>query len=159
MVELDLELISRLISQQWHTSSSTQTELSLFCSISCFLYSFSGLNFQILLSFKVYPLLSLFKYFKLGGISILCEFTVYSLCNIPGSGRSPGERMATHFNILAWKNPMDRGACHVTVHGVTTVRHNLVIKPPPPTLYHTYLFLRKFILIKSSSREIQSKKF
>ena len=23
---------------------------------------------------------------------------------IPGSGRSPGEGMATHFSILAWKN-------------------------------------------------------
>ena len=27
--------------------------------------------------------------------------------------------MATHFNILAWKTPMDRGALQVTVRGVT----------------------------------------
>ena len=26
--------------------------------------------------------------------------------------------MATHFNILAWKIPMDRGAWQTTVHGV-----------------------------------------
>ena len=27
--------------------------------------------------------------------------------------------MATHSNILAWGNPMDRGAWQATVHGVT----------------------------------------
>ena len=29
------------------------------------------------------------------------------------------EAMATHSSFLAWKNPMDRGACWATVHGVT----------------------------------------
>ena len=39
-----------------------------------------------------------------------------STCNagdpgsIPGWGRSPGEGMATHSSILAWRIPMDRGA-------------------------------------------------
>ena len=28
------------------------------------------------------------------------------------------EEMATHSNILAWKNPMDRRAWRATVHGV-----------------------------------------
>ena len=34
---------------------------------------------------------------------------------------------ATHFNILAWENPMDRGAWWATVHGVAKelVRYNL----------------------------------
>ena len=27
------------------------------------------------------------------------------LCSIPGSGRSPGEGMATHSSILAWNIP------------------------------------------------------
>ena len=27
--------------------------------------------------------------------------------------------LGTHFSILAWKNPMDRGAWQATVHGVT----------------------------------------
>ena len=27
--------------------------------------------------------------------------------------------MATHSSILAWRIPMDRGACWATVHGVT----------------------------------------
>ena len=29
------------------------------------------------------------------------------------------EEMATHSDILAWENPMDRGAWQATVHGVT----------------------------------------
>ena len=29
------------------------------------------------------------------------------------------------------ENPMDRGACQATVHGVTRVGHNLATKPPP----------------------------
>ena len=28
------------------------------------------------------------------------------------------EEMVTHFSILAWENPMDRGAWWSTVHGV-----------------------------------------
>ena len=34
------------------------------------------------------------------------------------------EKMATHSSILAWKNPMDRGAWWATVHGVTRVGHD-----------------------------------
>ena len=29
--------------------------------------------------------------------------------------------MATHSSILAWKNPMDRGAWQTTVHGATKI--------------------------------------
>ena len=29
-----------------------------------------------------------------------------------------GEEMTTHSNILAWENPMDRGASRATVYGV-----------------------------------------
>ena len=32
------------------------------------------------------------------------------LGSIPESGRSPGEEMAIHSSILAWRIPMDRGA-------------------------------------------------
>ena len=35
------------------------------------------------------------------------------------SGLLLEEGMATHFSILAWRIPMDRGAWPVTVHGVT----------------------------------------
>ena len=37
--------------------------------------------------------------------------------------------MATHSSILAWENPMDRGAWNVTVHGGhKRVGHDLVTK-------------------------------
>ena len=42
--------------------------------------------------------------------------------------------MAIHSSILAWKNPMDRGAWRATVHGVTRVGHDLATKPLPPDL-------------------------
>ena len=29
------------------------------------------------------------------------------------------EEMTTHFSILSWENPMDRGAWWATVHGIT----------------------------------------
>ena len=35
------------------------------------------------------------------------------------------EGMATHFNILAWRIPMDKRACWVTVHRVTDSRTGL----------------------------------
>ena len=41
------------------------------------------------------------------------------------------KEMATHFSILAWRIPMDRGAWRATVHGVARVGHNLETKPPP----------------------------
>ena len=39
--------------------------------------------------------------------------------SIPGSERSPGVGNAAHFNIFAWKNPLDRGAWWVTSHRVS----------------------------------------
>ena len=38
--------------------------------------------------------------------------------------------MASHSSILAWRNPMDRGAWQAIVHGVTGVRHRFMTKPP-----------------------------
>ena len=35
---------------------------------------------------------------------------VGDLCSIPELGRVPGEGIATHSSILAWRIPMDRGA-------------------------------------------------
>ena len=42
------------------------------------------------------------------------------------------KEMATYSSILAWDNPMDRGAWRATVHGVARVGHDLATKPPPP---------------------------
>ena len=38
--------------------------------------------------------------------------------SIPGSGRSPGGENAKPLQYSFWDNPMDRGACQATVHGV-----------------------------------------
>ena len=54
-----------------------------------------------------------------------------SICNagdlgsIPGLGRYPGEGMATHSNILAWRIPVDRGAWQATVHGIANCQTQL----------------------------------
>ena len=37
---------------------------------------------------------------------------------IPGLGRPPGDGLATYSSILAFENPMDRGARRATIHGV-----------------------------------------
>ena len=55
-----------------------------------------------------------------------------SACNvgdsdsISGSGRSPGKRMATHSNILAWEIQWTREAWWATLHGSKKVGHNWV---------------------------------
>ena len=45
------------------------------------------------------------------------------------------QRMATHFSILAWKTPRNRGAWQATVHGVAKSHIQLSMHartPPPP---------------------------
>jgi len=39
--------------------------------------------------------------------------------SIPGSGRSPGGRNGNPLQYSCLGNPMDRGACRATVHGVS----------------------------------------
>ena len=39
--------------------------------------------------------------------------------SVPGSGRSPGEGNGNPLQYSCLGNPMDRGACWATVHGVT----------------------------------------
>ena len=47
-----------------------------------------------------------------------------SACNAgdPGSIPGSGKEMATYSSILAWKNPMDKGAWWAIIHGVARVR-------------------------------------
>ena len=55
----------------------------------------------------------------------------YSACyaedlgSIPASGRSPGEVMATHSSIPAWRIPWTEGAWWAAVHGVAKSRTRL----------------------------------
>ena len=55
-------------------------------------------------------------------------------CKRRGSGRSPGGGNGNQLLYSCLENPMGRGAWQATVHGFTRVGHNLVTKPPPPTL-------------------------
>ena len=41
------------------------------------------------------------------------------------------KEMANLSSILAWKNPINRGAWWATVLGIARVRHDLATKPPP----------------------------
>ena len=50
---------------------------------------------------------------------------------IPRSGRSPREANDNPLQYSLLENLMDGGAWQATVHGVTRVRHDLAIKPPP----------------------------
>ena len=52
---------------------------------------------------------------------------------IPWSGRSPGERNGNPLQYSCLENPMDSGTWQAIVHGVTSVRHNLLTEPPPET--------------------------
>ena len=55
-----------------------------------------------------------------------------SACNagdlglIPGDGRSPGKRNGNPLQYPCLEKPMDRGAWQTTVHGVATVRQDIV---------------------------------
>ena len=44
-----------------------------------------------------------------------------------GSGSSPGEGNGNPLQYSCLENPMDRGAWQATVHGITRVRHDLVL--------------------------------
>ena len=52
--------------------------------------------------------------------------------SIPGSGRSPGEGMATHSSIVAWRIPWTEKSGGLQSMGLQRVGYNLVTKPPPP---------------------------
>ena len=54
------------------------------------------------------------------------------LASIPGSGNYRGEGNGNPLQYSCLENPMDRRAWWATVHGVTRVGHNWVIRPPSP---------------------------
>ena len=60
---------------------------------------------------------------------------------IPGWGRSPGEGNGNLLQYFCLENPMDKGAWQATVHGVTSVRHDLATKPPPVPSHHGSPFI------------------
>ena len=52
--------------------------------------------------------------------------------------------MATHSSIVAWEIPWTEESGGL-VCGVTKVRHDLVTKPPPPSVSMLEIFLNTFI--------------
>ena len=54
--------------------------------------------------------------------------------SIPESGRSPEEESGNSLQYSCLENTIDRGAWRATAHGVATVRHDLVTKPPQPEM-------------------------
>ena len=66
--------------------------------------------------------------------SLIVQSVKESACNtgdlgsIPGLVRSPGEGKGNPLQYSCLENPMDRGAWQATVHGVPSVRHDLVTK-------------------------------
>ena len=60
---------------------------------------------------------------------------VGGLVSIPGLGRSTGEGHETHSRILAWTNPIDRGACKLQSMGLQRVRHDWATKHNTKTHY------------------------
>jgi len=50
------------------------------------------------------------------------------LGSIPGLGKSPGEGNGNPFQYSCLKNLMYRGAWQATIHGVTSIGHNLATR-------------------------------
>ena len=50
------------------------------------------------------------------------------------------EEMATHFSVLVWEIPMDRGAWRATVHGVAKSR--TTISPQSPSMKDPHVWAR-----------------
>ena len=75
------------------------------------------------------------------GLTFPCSSVIKeSACNsgdlglIPGLGRFPGEGNGNALQYSCLESPMDRGAWKATVHEVARVEHDLVTKPPPPSI-------------------------
>ena len=76
-----------------------------------------------------------------------------SICNAGEVGqslglwaRSPGEEMATHSSILAWRTPLTKELHRLLSMGPQRVGHDLVTKPPPLMYF--------FVLLSPLSKSI-----
>ena len=72
--------------------------------------------------------------------------SVEDLGLIPGLGKSPGgEGMATHYSILAWSIPLDRGAWSVTVHGITELDMTEQLSIAQHIYIYVYVYIPCFL--------------
>ena len=83
---------------------------------------------------QIFPIFAISAYhqgFPGGSISKESASNIGHLGLIPGSGKTPGEGNGNPLQYSFLKNPLDRRAWWVTVHGVSRVRHDLATKPSP----------------------------
>ena len=96
---------------------------------------------------------------KQGDYKLVASLVAQSIKNLPAMQETQvrfqgwedhlEREVVTHFNILAWRIPMDRGTWKTTVHGVIRVGHELATKLSPqagttslpPLHFWEYLFL------------------
>ena len=73
------------------------------------------------------------------------------MVSIPGSGRSPGEGNGSPLQYSCLENPTDRRHWQATVHGVTSVGHNLATKERERTHTHTHTHthIHKWLMIRN----------
>ena len=93
-------------------------------------YTESNMTEQLTLSLSFY----ICKGFPSSSVGKECACNAGVPSLIPGLEGSPGEGNSNPLQYSCLRNPMDRGAWQATVHGVTTIGHNLVTKQPPPPL-------------------------
>ena len=53
-----------------------------------------------------------------------------------------GEGNGNPLQYSCLENPMDRGACQATVHGATSVGHDIATKPPPQIIFFLIIYFR-----------------
>ena len=68
----------------------------------------------------------LIRCFPDGSDSKASVYNAGDLCSIPGLGRSPGEGIATHSSILAWKIPWMEEPGKLQSTGLQRIGHNWV---------------------------------
>ena len=74
--------------------------------------------------FQVYSKVNQFSLIQKAPCGSVGKESASKAVSIPGSGRSLEKGMATHSSVCAWGSPRTQDP----YYGVTTVRHNLVIK-------------------------------
>ena len=77
----------------------------------------------------IFYLIYLFLDFLDSSVSEESACSAGDLGSIPRFERSPGEGNGNPLQYCCLENPMDKGACQTTVHGIKRVGHNLETKP------------------------------
>ena len=120
-----------------HHQHPVSSQIShMFSLINCIIF------YIYLLFLDIFYIIILFhKGFPGGSVDKESACSAGELDFFSGSERSPGERNCNPLQYSCLGNPMDRGACWTTVHGVARDGHDLATKPPPPPSFIPFLLL------------------